>query len=66
MCGDMKAVLTSHLILQLFDIAILELDNRSALRADHVIVMSLVRHVVIVCLSSKMPLLRQSALAKKV
>ena len=65
-CGDMEVVLASDLFLQRLDIAILEFDNRSTFRADHVVVMSLVGHVVIVCLGSEVPLLRESTLAKKV
>ena len=65
-CSDMKTVLTSHLVLKFLDVTILKLDDLSTCRADHVIMVSLVGHVVIVCLSSKMPLLCQSTLAKKI
>ncbi len=65
-CDDMKTVLTSYLFLKFLDGTILKLDDFSTCRADHVIMVPLVGHVVIVCLSSKMPLLRQSTLAKKI
>ncbi len=64
--GDVEFMSACDLLLEFFDITILELDNRSTLCADHVVVVSLVGHVVVVCLGSEMPLLRQSALAKKI
>ncbi len=65
-CDDVEVVLASHFVLEFLDIAILKLDDFSTRRANHVIVVSLVGYVVVVCLGSKMPLLRQSTLAKKI
>ena len=62
----MKFMSACDLLLEGFDITILELDNRATLCADHVIVVFLVGNVVVVCLGSKMSLLRQSALTQKI
>ena len=64
--GDVEFMSACDLLLEFLDITILELDNRATLCADHVIVVSLVGHVVEVCLGPEMPLLRQSTLAKKI
>ena len=65
-CGDVEFMLACDFFLQFFDITILELDDFSTLCAYHMVVMSLMGDVVVVCLGSKMSLLCQSTFAKQI
>jgi len=61
-----KAVPSGDFLLQLFDLTILKFDDFSATRADEVIVMSLVSHVIVLCLRTEMPRLCDAGVAKQV
>jgi hypothetical protein len=61
-----EAVSASDLFLELFDIFILEFYDLAAARADEVIVVPLVRHVIVLGLRAEVAGLGQSHLAKEV
>ena len=53
-------------LLELFDFAVFKLHNLAATGANEVIVMTLVRHVIVLSLRTEVPGLGQSRVAKKV
>ena len=60
---DGETVPRRDLILQVFDVAVLEFDDHAALGADHVVVMALVDDVVVVGLRAEVPLLGDAGFA---
>lgn len=65
MSADGKSVLFGHLFLQGFNLAILEFNNFIARRADEMVVVSFVRDVVELGLTSEMLFLCQAGLAQQ-
>ena len=63
---DGETVSPGHVFLKSFDIFILEFHDFAAGRADEVIVVSLVRHIVVLCLRAEVAGLGQSDLAKEI
>ena len=63
---DDKAVPSGDFLLQFLDFTVLKFDDLSATRADKVIVMSLVSHVIVLCLRTEMPRLCNASVAKQV
>src|SRR3989449_1137136 len=50
----------------MLDVAVLELDDRPAVGADHVVVVALVDHVVVMRLRAKVPLLSDAGFAQQI
>ena len=63
---DRKAVPSGDFLLQLFNFTVLKLDDFSATRANEMIVMSLVSHVIILRLRTEMPRLCDAGVAEQV
>ena len=61
-----EAIACGDFFLKLFDFAIFEFDDLAATRADQVVMMTLMRHVVVLCLGVKMAGLRNAGVAKQV
>ena len=51
---DRKAILSGDLLLERFDLAIFELDDLATRRADEVIMVSLLPHIVVLRLRAEM------------
>jgi hypothetical protein len=63
---DGEAVFPSDFFLKMFDVAVLELDDFAAARANEVIVVSLVGDVVVVRLRAEVASLRQPGFAEEI
>lgn len=61
-----KPVMSRHFFLESFDVVILKFYNLAARRADQMIVMALVRHVIILGLSAEVSRLREAGFAEQV
>ena len=60
---DGEAVPRRDLVLQVFDVAVLELDDGAALGADHVVVMAFIDDVVVMGLRAEVPFLGDARFA---
>ena len=63
---DREAIACGDFLLKLFDFAIFEFDDLAATRTDEMVMMTLMRHVVVLCLGAKMAGLRNAGIAKQV
>ena len=61
-----ESVLAGHLLLQTLNLTILEFHDFSAARADQMVVVSFMRHIVILRLRAKVSCLSQAGLAEQI
>ena len=60
-----KSVFSGHGFLQVFDLAVVEFHNFSAIRTNQMVMMAFVGHIVELGLGSEMTFLRQVGVAKE-
>ena len=61
-----ESVTSSDFFLEAFDVAVFELHNLSAVRADEVVVVAFMGDVVVLSLCAEVPRLRQAGFAKEI
>ena len=64
--GNREAVSGGDLLLQAFNVAILELYNLAAVGANQMVMMPLVRNIIVLRLASEMPCLGKSGVAEEI
>ena len=63
---DGKTVLSRHFFLKTLNIAVLELHDLSTACANEMVMMTLMRHVVVLSLSAEVPRLGQTGFAEEI